>query len=72
MLINAIVEALFMPNCAELSELIRTGDLDFLLLKPIDTQFLVSFRTIEWAMVNQILMASVLLWYSLDQSNTVV
>ncbi len=72
MLINAIVEALFMPNCAELSELIRKGDLDFLLLKPIDTQFLVSFRTIEWAMVNQILMAGVLLWYSLEQSNTIV
>ena len=29
MLINAIVEAFFMPNCARFSELIRTGDLDF-------------------------------------------
>lgn len=72
MLINAIVEALFMPNCAELSELIRKGDLDFLLLKPIDTQFLVSFRTIEWAMINQILMAGVLLWYAIDRSHTTV
>src|ERR1700747_901235 len=27
MLINAIVEAFFMPNCARFSELIRTGDL---------------------------------------------
>jgi ABC-2 type transport system permease protein len=72
MLINAIVEALFMPNCAELSELIRTGNLDFLLLKPIDTQFLVSFRVIDWAMINQILMAGALLWYSLDQANAVV
>ena len=29
MLVNAIVEAFFMPNCARFSELIRTGDLDF-------------------------------------------
>lgn len=44
MLINAIVEAIFMPNCANFSEMIRTGSLDFALLKPIDTQFLVSFE----------------------------
>src|SRR5262245_12522015 len=36
MLINAIVEGLFMPNCANFGELIRSGDLDFALLKPID------------------------------------
>ncbi|HID21981.1 MAG TPA: hypothetical protein EYP14_06225, partial [Planctomycetaceae bacterium] len=39
MLINALVETFFMPNCANFSELIRTGNLDFALLKPIDTQF---------------------------------
>ena len=33
-----------MPNAEEFSELIRTGGLDFALLKPIDTQFLISFR----------------------------
>ena len=70
--VNAIVEALFMPNCAELSELIRKGDLDFLLLKPIDTQFLVSVRVIDWAMINQILMAGALLWYALDQAEAVI
>ena len=51
MLINAIVEALFMPNFANFSELIRTGNLDFALLKPIDTQFLVSFERVNLAMV---------------------
>ena len=54
MLINAIVETLFMPNCANFSELIRTGNLDFALLKPIDTQFLVSFEKANLAMLNQI------------------
>lgn len=47
--INSLVQAFFMPNMNEFSELIRTGGLDFALLKPIDTQFLVSFRRIEWS-----------------------
>src|SRR5687767_7283884 len=41
-LINGLVQAFFMPNCEEVSELIRTGNFDFALLKPIDTQFLIS------------------------------
>ena len=39
-LVNSLVEAFFMENAEELSELTRTGGLDFALLKPIDTQFL--------------------------------
>ncbi len=65
MLINAIVETFFMPNCANFSELIRTGNLDFALLKPIDTQFLVSFEKVNVAMLNQLLLAGSLLGYSL-------
>lgn len=72
MLINAIVEALFMPNCANFSELIRTGDLDFALLKPIDTQFLISFEKVNFAMINQVLLGGGLLWYSLVQSGATV
>jgi ABC-2 type transport system permease protein len=65
MLVNAIVEAFFMPNCARFSELIRTGDLDFVLLKPIDTQFLVSLEKMELAMVSQFAFSLGLLGYSL-------
>jgi len=65
MLINAIVETFFMPNCANFSELIRKGDLDFVLLKPIDTQFLISFEKVNLAMLNQVLLAAALLGYSL-------
>lgn len=67
MLINALVEAFFMPNCAQFSELIRTGNLDFALLKPIDTQFLVSFEKIDLSMFTQILLAGSLLGYALSQ-----
>lgn len=65
MLINAIVEMFFMPNCAEFCERIRTGDLDFVLLKPIDPQFLISFEKMDLTMVGQMLMALGLLGYSL-------
>ena len=65
MLINAIVEAFFMPNCAEFSEKIRTGRLDFALIRPIDTQFLVSLERVNVAMFSQILLAIWLLVHSL-------
>jgi ABC-2 type transport system permease protein len=65
MLINSIIETFFMPNCANFSELIRKGDLDFVLLKPIDTQFLISFEKVNLPMLNQVLFAGALLGYSL-------
>ena len=49
MFINSLVQAFFMPNAQEFSELIRTGNLDFALLKPIDTQFLISLQRVEWS-----------------------
>ena len=48
-IINSVVQTFFMPNAEEFSELIRTGGLDFAMLKPIDTQFLISFRKISWS-----------------------
>jgi ABC-2 type transport system permease protein len=72
MLINAIVETFFMPNCANFSELIRTGNLDFALLKPIDTQFLISFEKVDIANLNQILLAGGLLGYSLYEMQVVL
>ena len=40
--IDGLIETLFLENCNEFADLVRTGDLDFLLLKPIDEQFLIS------------------------------
>jgi ABC-2 type transport system permease protein len=65
MLINGIVETFFMPNCANLSEQIRTGRLDFALVKPLDTQFLVSLERINLAMLSQVALALGLLIRSL-------
>lgn len=65
MIINTLTEALFLPNCANLSEAIRTGNLDFVLLKPIDTQFLVSFEKIDLAAFSQLSFSLTLLGYAL-------
>jgi len=45
--IQQIYQAFFLINCANLSELIRTGKLDFLLMLPINTRFVVSLRQVD-------------------------
>jgi ABC-2 type transport system permease protein len=67
MFINSIVQMFFMSNADEFSELIRTGGLDFALLKPIDTQFLISLRRIEWASLANFVVAAVLMGYALPR-----
>lgn len=64
-IVNSLVQAFFMPNAQEFSELIRTGNLDFALVKPIDTQFLISFSRVEWSSMTNLLMGIGLLGYSL-------
>lgn len=64
---TSIVQAFFMPNMDEFSELIRTGDLDFTLLKPIDTQFLVSLRKVEWSNLSNFLMGVTVLGVALNE-----
>jgi ABC-2 type transport system permease protein len=68
MLVNSIVEGLFMPNCANFGELVRTGNLDFALLKPIDTQFLVSTQYFSWSQLVEVGLAIALLVRSVYQA----
>ena len=63
--VNSLVQALFMPNAEEFSELIRTGNLDFALLKPIDTQFLISLNKINWSSLGNFVFGLVLIGVSL-------
>lgn len=46
-LIQQIFQAFFLINCVNLSELVRTGKLDFLLLLPVNTRFVVSLRQVD-------------------------
>jgi len=45
--IQQVFQAFFLVNCTNLSELIRTGKFDFLLLLPINTRFVVSLRQVD-------------------------
>jgi ABC-2 type transport system permease protein len=65
LLINSLVQAFFMTNVLEMSELIRTGSLDFALLKPIDTQFLVSLTRMEWSALGNFFVGLALIVFSL-------
>jgi ABC-2 type transport system permease protein len=57
-MLNGLIETLFLENCNEFGELVRTGDLDFLLLRPIDEQFLITCRKFDWATAPNILMGA--------------
>jgi ABC-2 type transport system permease protein len=69
LLINSLVQAFFMTNIEEMSELIRTGSMDFALLKPMDPQFLISFTRVEWSALGNLLVGLVLIGYSLVKMN---
>jgi ABC-2 type transport system permease protein len=45
--IQQIFQAFFLTNCVQISELIRTGRLDFMLLLPMNTRFLISLRQVD-------------------------
>ena len=70
MFVNSIVQAFFMPNADRFSDMIRTGGLDFALLKPIDTQFLISLERISWSELANSLVAAAVLGFSLWQLTT--
>lgn len=45
--IQQIFQTFFLVNCVNLSELVRSGKLDFLLMLPINTRFLLSLRQVD-------------------------
>ncbi len=45
--IQQMFQAFFLTNCVQLSELVRTGRLDFMLLLPVNTRFLISLRQVD-------------------------
>lgn len=67
--IQQIFHGIFLNNCTQLSENIRTGKLDFMLLLPVNTRFLISMRTVDLgAFVNAFLAIGVMI-YAANQMN---
>src|SRR5262249_5273587 len=64
---EGLIETFFLENCTEFAELIRTGDLDFFLVRPIDEQFLITCRSIDWSTAPNVLMGGGLMIIALAQ-----
>jgi ABC-2 type transport system permease protein len=62
---GGLIETLFLENCNQFADLVRSGDLDFFLLKPIDEQFLVSCKHIDWSCVPNVLLGFGVMSYAL-------
>ncbi len=67
--LEGVIETLFLSNCNEFSELVRTGELDFFLLKPVDEQFLVSCRDVDWSTAPNVVMGAAVMVIALVQMN---
>jgi ABC-2 type transport system permease protein len=65
--LEGLMETFFLTNCSEFADLVRTGDLDFYLLKPIDEQFLITCREIDWSTVPNVFMGAAVMANALAQ-----
>jgi ABC-2 type transport system permease protein len=63
--LEGFIETLFLENCLNLAELVRTGELDFYLLKPIDEQFLITTKSVDLSTAPNILMGCFLMGMAL-------
>lgn len=65
--IQQIFQAFFLINCTNLSELVRTGKLDFLLALPVSTRFVVSLRQLDLgAFVNALSAVAVIIYAAIQ------
>ncbi|HEY9172335.1 MAG TPA: ABC-2 family transporter protein [Verrucomicrobiae bacterium] len=62
--IQEVFQAFFLINCTNLSELVRTGKLDFLLLLPANTRFIVSLRQVDLGSFVNAASALVVMFYA--------
>ncbi len=70
-LIQQIFQAFFLVNYTNLSELVRTGKLDFLLLLPVNTRFVVSLRQVDLGAFVNALSALGIMIYAAHRLNLV-
>lgn len=65
--IQQIYQTFFLINCANLSELVRSGKLDFLLMLPVNTRFVVSLRQVDLGGLVNALSAAAVMGYAARQ-----
>ena len=67
--INAFIFAMFFKNIFEIGEYVRKGELDFILLKPVNSQFMISTRYFAFEELAQFIPGIALIWIGLANSN---
>jgi len=70
MIVTNLFEAFFFGNCWRISELVRSGDLDFVLVRPANAQFLLSFERIEYAPLANLPVGAALCIYAILKQGT--
>lgn len=72
MIITSLFETLFFGNCWDMSEMVRTGNLDFVLVRPAHPQFLLSFRKIDFSPLANVPVGVAICFYALSQQSAVI
>lgn len=67
--IQQVYQAFFLVNCTNLSELVRTGKMDFLLLLPVNTRFIVSVRQVDLSSFANAAFAAAVMFYAAGKLN---
>lgn len=70
MLVTSLFEAFFYRNCWRISQLVRSGDLDFVLTRPANTQFLLSVERIDFSPLANVPVALGICIYSMVLQGT--
>jgi ABC-2 type transport system permease protein len=71
-IINQLFEAFFFDNCTKLVDQIRLGDLDFVLVKPINSQFMVSLRYTDYASITNSMAGFAMIGFALHKLGTTI
>ena len=65
--IQQLYQAFFLTNCTNLSELVRTGKMDFLLALPVNTRFIVSTRVVDLGAFGNAILAACVMAYAVHK-----
>jgi ABC-2 type transport system permease protein len=63
--LSGLIETLFLENCTDFADLVRSVNLDLYLLRPIDEQFLITLRKVDWSTAPNVLLGASMMGYAL-------
>ena len=67
-LLDGVTNSLLRPNLSDIVNHVREGTLDFILIKPIDSQFWLSLRTFSPAGLSEIILGLLIVFWAVDKT----